>query len=80
MFIEKAIVNKAPRGRIGEELARRCRSFLDERIRMVNRAGSPRKDQVSGLKSGLSRLPPDWKEKNAKLFELAMEVAKKLHP
>ena len=80
VFIEKAIVNKAPRGRIGEELARRCRSFLDERIRMVNRAGSPRKDQVSGLKSGLSRLPPDWKEKNAKLFELAMEVAKKLHP
>ena len=79
VFIEKAIVIKANRARVGEALARRCRAFLDERIRMVNVAGGPRKDQVSrGGKFGAGRLPPDWKQRNAALFELAAEVAKKM--
>jgi len=79
VFIEKAIVIKANRARVGEALAKRCRAFLDERIRMVNVAGGPRKDQVSrGGKFGAGRLPPDWKQRNAALFELAAEVARKL--
>ncbi len=79
VFIEKAIVIKANRARVGEALAKRCRAFLDERIRMVNVAGGPRKDQVSsGGKFGAGRLPPDWKQRNAALFELAAEVAKKM--
>jgi len=79
IFIEKAIVIKVNRAKVGEALARRCRAFLDERIRMVNVAGGPRKDQVSrGGKFGAGRLPPDWKQRNAALFALAAEVAKKL--
>jgi len=75
--IEKAILDKAKRAKLGEGLAQRCRTFLDERIRMVNRAGSPRKDQASrGGKAGA--LPADWRRKNAALFELAATVAKTL--
>jgi len=78
VLIEKAIVNKAPRAKVGEPLAKRCRAFLDARIRMVNGAGAPRKDQVTGVKAGRAALGPDWEQKTAMLYELAGEVARKL--
>jgi len=77
VFIEKAIVNKDTRAQVGEPLAKRCRTFLDERIRMVNNSGGARKDQRRGGKN--FRLEPDgWRESGAHLFRLAAEVAKTL--
>jgi hypothetical protein len=78
VFIERALLDKARRARLGDDLAGRCRTFLDERIRMVNRAGKPRKDQVSRLPHGVGRLDPDWRKKGEMLFEFAAEVAKRL--
>lgn len=79
IFIEKAVVPDEMRAKLGEELAARARTLLDERIRLVNGAGSPRNDQVSsGAKWGKPELPDDWQKQNERLFEMAAEVAKKL--
>jgi glycosyl hydrolase family 123 len=80
VFLERAIEIKANRAKVGEELAKRVRVLLDERIRMLNRAGGARKDQVINgkkIKFG-STVDLDWQAKNARLFETAAEVAKKL--
>ena len=76
VFIEKAIVLKDRRAKVGEELAKRCRAMLDDRIRMVNRAGQPRKDQT-GIKP-LKGLPANWRQSGEKLFRMAAEVAARL--
>ena len=77
VFIEKAIVPDETRALVGEKLAARARTLLDERIRMVNVAGKPRKDQsTAGAKR--SALPADWPQRRVALYELAAEIAKKL--
>ena len=79
VFIEKAIVMRDRRTKIGEDLARRCRAMLDERIFMVNRAGGVRKDLRSGIATGPT-LAADWEQKRQTLFRTAAEVAAKLGP
>ncbi len=78
VFIEKAIVPDEMRAKVGEELAGRARKLLDERIRMINRAGSPRSDQVTRGGDLRPKLDSDWQQKNAELFEMAGQVARKL--
>jgi len=76
-FIEKAIVLEDRRAKVGEDLAKRCRALLDDRIRMANRGGGARKDHRQGKLIGPT-VPPDWQGKDEQLFQLAGEVAKKL--
>jgi hypothetical protein len=78
VFIEKAIVLKDRRARIGEAAAGRYRALLDARIRMVNRAGLPRKDQVRRGGAPKPQLDPQWRQKGELLYETAAEVAAKL--
>ncbi len=75
VFIEKAIEMPAHRAKVGEELAKRCRTFLDSRIRLANRYGGARKDHKSGT---LKEVALDWQQKNETLYKLAAEVAKKV--
>ncbi len=77
VFIEKAIVMRDRRTKIGEDLARRCREMLDERIFMVNRAGGVRQDLQTGITTGPT-IAPDWEQKRQTLFRTAAEVAAKL--
>ncbi|MCX7591334.1 MAG: hypothetical protein N2255_06865 [Kiritimatiellae bacterium] len=77
-FIEKALVLEEHRARLGEDLTSRARSMLDDRIRMVNRAGGARKDQVVGVPAESELVPSDWRAKNELLYRMAAEFARKL--
>jgi len=77
VFIEKAIVPEEKRSLVGEDLVKRCRAMLDERIRLVNQAGGSRQDQ-RGRGGQVPKGPPDWTGQAEKLYALAAEVAKKL--
>jgi len=70
IFIEKALLDKDQRSRIGEELAAKAQALLDQRIRN----GLKRSDYRGVFAvSNLSEL-------NEKLYEAAAEVSKKVHP
>ncbi|KKL83910.1 hypothetical protein LCGC14_1970030, partial [marine sediment metagenome] len=69
VFIEKALLSKGARARLGDDLARRCRAVLDERIRAcLQSAGEGWTWFVS---SG-------WSKRTEMLFGLAAEVDRKL--
>jgi hypothetical protein len=69
VFLEKALLDEGKKAALGAELAGRCRSALDKRIRMcLHAAGEGRPWFIS---SG-------WNERTEELFRLASEVAKKL--
>ncbi len=76
VFIEKAIVLKDRRAKVGEEYAKRARKFLDDRIRMVNRSGGTRKDSAGTARAALAQ--GGWEKSGETLFLLAAEAAKKL--
>jgi len=69
VFIEKALLGKAKRARLGDDLARRCRAALDERIRACLR--SPGEGWAWFVSS-------DWGKRTETLLRLAAEVAGKL--
>jgi hypothetical protein len=69
IFIEKALVDKGLRARLGEELAGRCQELLDERVRAL----------LAGWnKSAAEYVEGPWQERSGKLFAAAAEVAAKL--
>jgi hypothetical protein len=59
IFIEKALLDKAKRSRLGEARASRLQALLDERTRFL----------IWG------KYPSGWQERSAKLFAAAAEVA-----
>jgi len=69
VFVERALVDKAKKAKLGDELARRCRAELDKRIRMCLHAAG------EGLPWFVSS---GWSERTEELFRLASEVAKRL--
>jgi len=69
IFIERALLDKAKRAVLGDDLARRCREALDERIRLALHA--PGEGMVWFVSS-------DWNRRTERLFRLAAEVAKQL--
>lgn len=71
IFVEKAILIPKYRAMVGEELAKKCRAMLDDRIRMAIAAGVPPKGKRPVL-------DPTWPQKNEALYTLAAEVAKKV--
>lgn len=76
VFIEKALVLKDRRAKVGEEYAKRARKFLDDRIRMVNRSGGTRKDAAGTARKALVQY--GWEKSGETLYLLAAEAAKKL--
>jgi hypothetical protein len=75
VFVEKAIELPEYRAKLGEEMAKRIREMLDDRIRMVNVAGGPRKDQTL---SKVAEKDRDSLDSNEKLYAAAAEIAAKL--
>ncbi len=75
VFIEKALLDKAKKARLGADLAKRCRDALDERIRLclytMGGGYAPGDGTLWFISSGLT-------ERMDRLFTLASEVAKKL--
>ncbi len=66
IFIEKALIDKAKRAKLGEELAKKLQVMLDERIRMYRAACHTSWDWFAA--SG-------WQERSERLYAAAAEVA-----
>jgi hypothetical protein len=74
IFIEKALLDKDLRTKVGEELAAKCQAMLDDRVRML--LGSLQKGKAEGLvASDASFAKSDWQAKSAALFASAAEIA-----
>lgn len=71
VFVDKAITLPAYRGKLGEELARKYREMLDQRIRMLNLA-------VDGKRGENAPPPADWEAQREALYEAAAAAAGKL--
>jgi hypothetical protein len=69
IFIEKALLDKGLRAKLGEELAGRCQELLDERVRAL---------LAGWKKSAAEYVEGPWQERSGKLFAAAAEVAAKL--
>lgn len=72
-FIEKALLDPAGPGLLGQELVDRCRRTLDERIRVANRSATYHGAGAAEawfISSG-------WRERAELLFELAAQVRTK---
>jgi hypothetical protein len=89
VFIEQALADKLLRQKLGEELAKRCQAELDDRILSVLRGSSsyPTGGRLEFWEYGRSGeaghawfQSSGWRERNARLFALAGEVAAKLGP
>lgn len=75
VYIEKALVLPENKGKLDAELAKKCRTMLDERIRTAIQWGGAGKDQTQGPAKkgrGLTELP----QMNESLYGLAAEVFK----
>ncbi len=69
VFIERALTDEATKARLGDDLAARCRSALDERIRMC---------LYSWAEGEAWFISSDWCKRTEVLFGLAGEVARKM--
>jgi hypothetical protein len=78
VYLEKAIVLDENREKVGEELAKRVRDFLDDRIRLVNRSGGARKDMTKTKEFTAAKVAENWQKSSEGLLRLAVEVSKKL--
>ncbi len=79
VYLEKAIVNDDTKAKLGDDLAKRCRDLLDERIRMANALGGSRKDQRHG-EMAQRKWNDEIRHRLAEqLYELAAEVHAKLN-
>lgn len=72
VFIERALLDKAKREKLGAELARKCQAVLDERVRVNNRVG------LGCYLTWAYYVGSGVTERAEKLFEAAAEVAAKL--
>ena len=69
IFVEKALLDDEGKALLGEELIGRCRTALDERIRMcLHSDGEGQPWYISS----------DWNQRTEALFSLAAEVSRKL--
>ena len=88
IFIERALTDAPSREKLGDDLARRCREALAERLRAMWRAsssllltqtrsgdGGPQSLSIAGHTWFVGSL---WQERNRKLYSLAAEVARKV--
>jgi hypothetical protein len=77
VFMEKALLDPATKGRLGPELAERCQQFLDDRVRLMGFT-------CYGGECSPSSFEPQlfpycgWQGEAAKLYALAGEIARKL--
>jgi len=85
--VERALLDPALKARLGDELARRAQSVLDERLACMWKALS---NNPSAASPGMWRWAPGpnghawflqsgWQERSEKLFSLAGEVERKLN-
>ncbi len=72
-YIEKALLDKEANARLGEDLMKRCRRALDERIRFANRCSAY---QAAGQTEAWF-IGSDWQSRSKLLFDLAAEVSQK---
>ena len=78
IFIEKALLDKSLRARLGEELAGRCEQLLKERVRTF-RIANPMYYEVAERKGWDWWVNESgWPQQSERLFALATEVAKAL--
>ncbi len=80
IFIEKALVDKALRAKLGDELAQRAQEFLDDRVRAIMRAKDGRPGSPVGSDASWLWYAGQFPESARTLFRLAAEVAAKLKP
>jgi hypothetical protein len=74
IFIEKALLDKDARARLGEELAKRAQDLLDERVRSLlacTNKGGKKGDSADFAET-------DWRGASRQLYTLVAEVAAKL--
>jgi Glycoside hydrolase 123, catalytic domain/Glycoside hydrolase 123 N-terminal domain len=83
--IERVLTDEAAKKKLGAELADRCQTMLDERLRLAWKGAGGEADDIKG-KSWRYKLHPDahkwyltsgWQQRTETLFALAGEVAKK---
>ena len=80
IFIERALVDKALRAKLGNELAQRAQQFLDDRVRGILRAKDGRSGSPVGSDASWLWYAGQFSESARTLFRLAGEVAAKLKP
>lgn len=90
IFIEQALTDEARRARLGEKLAQRCQTALDERVLyglrgLANYVTRPHYYSApwtwwfqTGVAGHAWNQSSGWRERNGKLYALAGEVAAKL--
>ncbi|KPJ53740.1 MAG: hypothetical protein AMS16_05125 [Planctomycetes bacterium DG_58] len=93
IFIEHALTDETRRAKLGEELAKRCRDVLDERIRFIRRgistyvASGHYQDwamygaswwTAPGVFGSHWYISSGWETRSRRLFDAAYEVAKRL--
>jgi hypothetical protein len=72
--IEKALLDKALRAKLGEELAKKCEAILDERAQLIDEAAGKRGQPARGWEWYADETK--WPERTEKLFSAAAEVAR----
>ncbi|HOX07575.1 MAG TPA: DUF6067 family protein [Planctomycetota bacterium] len=70
VVIDRALVDKAQRAKLGEELAARAARFMEDRQRLVHFA--------EGWQGAAFAAGVDWPEQTERLYRLAGEVAEKI--
>ncbi len=78
IFIEKALVDKTLRSKLGDELAQKAQRFLDDRVRGILRAKDGRPGSPVGSDASWLWYAGQFPESARTLFRLAGEVAAKL--
>jgi hypothetical protein len=78
IYIEKGFMLDDRKEKVGQAAADSYRQMLDERIRLVNRAGGVRSDQTNVTEYLTAGLAANWQESSVKLYEAADEIARKL--
>ncbi len=76
IFVEKALLDEAKRSRLGEGVAKKCRSILDERVRALRIAMG---DRSQNRKADHTRfVQSDSQARSKDLYSAAAEVAQRL--
>ncbi len=80
IFVQNALLDDALRARLGEALARRAKAFCDERTRALRYLSeySIASAAKEPWPSHFIFDPHPWRERSARLYELAAEVARAL--
>lgn len=77
IYIEKALLDKAARAKLGEELVRKSQDLLDERVKALLGSMSKGGKSNNGLQESTAAFADGpWQERSAKLYAVAAEVAR----